>query len=72
MISRHDPAALVVVAFWASALVLRAEQSGHWFLSGLAKRLISEVDNRLRSSGGNALLLIEGLISEDFTVLTTF
>ncbi|KAF1971611.1 hypothetical protein BU23DRAFT_590532 [Bimuria novae-zelandiae CBS 107.79] len=72
MVFRNDPAALVVVAFWASGLVLRAEYSGYWFLRSLPKRLLSEIANRLRSSGVPAFSLIEGLVPVDFAVLPTF
>ncbi|KAJ4292577.1 hypothetical protein N0V90_009240 [Kalmusia sp. IMI 367209] len=62
MVSRHDPAALVVVAHWASALVLRAEQAGYWFLRGLAHKLIHEIEGRLRSVDDTACSLLEGLL----------
>lgn len=70
MISRHEPAALVVVAHWVSALVFRAEKMGYWFLRGLAVRLQTEIADRLRHTEG-ALDLIEGLpygTSEDTTM----
>jgi hypothetical protein len=70
MISRHEPAALVVVAHWVSALVFRAEKLGYWFLRGLAHRLHAEIAGRLRHTEG-ALGLIEGLpygTSEDTTM----
>jgi hypothetical protein len=70
MISRNDPSALVVVVFWVSALILRAERSGYWFLSGLSKRLLLEIHDHLRSSCVDALLLVEGLTSEDLAVRT--
>lgn len=60
MITRHEPAALVVVAHWVSALVFRAEKMGYWFLRGLAYRLHTEIAGRLRDTEG-ALSLIEGL-----------
>ncbi|KAL1612677.1 hypothetical protein SLS60_000906 [Paraconiothyrium brasiliense] len=60
MVSRHEPAALVVVAFWVSALVSRAEQCGYWFLQGLAHKLQLEISGRLRETEG-ALSLIDDL-----------
>ena len=60
MVSRHDPAALVVVAFWVAALVIRAEQSGYWFLAGLGKELSSEIQGRIRDLDEDALKLLEG------------
>jgi hypothetical protein len=70
MISRHEPAALIVVAHWVSALVFRVEKS-YWLLRGLAHKLLSEIAERLRQTEG-ALSLIEGLsceVSKD-TIMT--
>ncbi|KAL5384974.1 hypothetical protein DPSP01_005075 [Paraphaeosphaeria sporulosa] len=70
MVSRHKPAALVVVAHWVSALVFRAEKCGYWFLRGLARKLHAEIAGRLRDTEG-ALGLIEGLsygMSENTTM----
>lgn len=70
MVSRHEPAALVVVAHWVSALVFRAEKCGYWFLRGLAHKLHAEISGRLVQTEG-ALSLIEGLaceVSEDTTM----
>ncbi|KAF2450685.1 hypothetical protein P171DRAFT_468932 [Karstenula rhodostoma CBS 690.94] len=70
MVSRHEPAALVVVAHWVSALVFRAEECGYWFFRGLAYKLYAEIAGWLRQMEG-ALGLIEGLscgVSEDTTM----
>ena len=64
LVSRHDPSALVVVAHWVSAFVLRAEKSGYWFLSGFADKLHSEIGDHLRSSCAHASTLVEDLSSE--------
>jgi hypothetical protein len=47
MVLRSSPAALVVLAHWAAFLVQRAEESGSWFLRGLAERVLRMVAERL-------------------------
>ena len=60
MVARHDAAALVVVAFWVSTLVGWAEKEGCWFLGGLPRKLIDEIEGRVREVLGTGSL-IEGL-----------
>ncbi|KAK9238613.1 hypothetical protein V1525DRAFT_100195 [Lipomyces kononenkoae] len=47
LVSRHDPAALVVITHWAALLVKRAEHCGCWFLTGLTKTILLQVAERL-------------------------
>ena len=47
MVSRHNPAALVVLAHWATSLVKRAEHCGCWFLRGSEKTILLEIAERL-------------------------
>ena len=63
MLSRHRPAALVVLAHWAAVLVKRAERMGCWFLNGFAKIIVVEVARHLAANGRTILGLIEDLTS---------
>lgn len=47
MLSRNEPAALVVLAHWAALLLRRVEEKGHWFLRGAAKSIVANVAERL-------------------------
>lgn len=47
MVSRHNPAALVVLAYWASYLVKRAEECNHWFIEGLEKIIMEQITKLL-------------------------
>jgi hypothetical protein len=59
LLSRHEPAALVVLAHWAATLVHGAEASGCWLLRGLAGRLVEEIGGRLSGTDNE---LIRGLM----------
>jgi hypothetical protein len=61
MVSRQNPAALVVLAHWAASLVMRAEHFGCWFLRGSAKTVILQIDEQLRAHSPAALSMIVGL-----------
>jgi len=63
MLSRYDPAALVVFAHWAASVVHLAESCGIWFLGGLPKRVVEELDEHLRENHPAACSLIEGLLA---------
>jgi hypothetical protein len=61
MVSRHDLAALVVVAHWAAALVRQAEHCGCWFLKGSTETIFLYVEERLPRDNHAGKSLIEGL-----------
>ena len=62
MVSRHHPAALVVLAHWAAMLVKRAEHVGCWFLRGLAKIIVLQAARQLSANGCAVLGLVESLM----------
>ena len=47
MLLRHEPAALVVLAYWATFLVRRVELCEGWFLKGAAKLILADVVEQL-------------------------
>lgn len=47
LVSHDDPAALVILAYWAALLVERAECYGCWFLSGSTRSILRQVTERL-------------------------
>ncbi len=51
MLQSHHPAALVVLAHWAAILVKRAENVGCWFLKGLPKIIVLQVERQLSACG---------------------
>lgn len=63
MVSRHSPAALVVLAHWAASLVKRAENCGCWFLRGSARMMLLHVAERLRADDRAVQSLVGGLIT---------
>lgn len=60
MLLGDNPAALVLLAYWTT-LVLRAEKVGYWFLTGLAERIIHEVDERLGDDQSGLGSLVQDL-----------
>jgi hypothetical protein len=61
MIPRRDPAALVVLAYWAAFLVKRTELCGSWFLRGSAKTLLVQIAEAMPPDNFVALDLIREL-----------
>ena len=59
MVSRHHPAALVVLAHWAAILVKRAEYVGCWFLQGLAEIIVVHAAKQLSACGRGVLDMFE-------------
>ncbi|KAJ4310993.1 hypothetical protein N0V94_008160 [Neodidymelliopsis sp. IMI 364377] len=59
MLSRDDPAALIVLAHWAGSLVRRVEDLGCWFLQGATGFILAEVRVRLQEHGTLVLKLVE-------------
>jgi len=47
LVSCHNPAALVVLAHWATSLVRWAERCGCWFLDGSAEMILRQIEERL-------------------------
>lgn len=64
MVSRHDPAALVVVAHWAASLVKRAENCGSWFLRGSAKTILLRIAEQLPADDQAIRCLVGSLMHE--------
>lgn len=62
MLSRHDPAALVVLAHWATVLVGRAERCGCWFLEGAGKRILRLIGEQLSGEDWKVRSLVRGLM----------
>jgi hypothetical protein len=58
MVSLKNPAALVVLAYWAIILVKRAENCGIWFTHGLSRTLLLRIGEHL-STDEAAWALIE-------------
>ncbi|KAK9482167.1 hypothetical protein V1527DRAFT_522231 [Lipomyces starkeyi] len=63
MVSRHNPAALVVLAHWAASLVKRAEHCGCWFLKGLTKTILLQIAERLPADNRAVQSLVGGLMA---------
>lgn len=62
MVRRHDPPALVVLAYWAAMLVKRAERVDCWFLKGSAKIIVLQVARQLSAKGHAVFGLVECLM----------
>lgn len=62
MIFQSEPAALVVLAYWASMLE-QVELRGCWFLEGSAKVIVVKVTERLPPGDRAVQCLVEGLTS---------
>jgi len=62
MISRHKPAALVVLAYWAAFLVKRAENYGCWFLRGLTNTILLQIAEKLPSDDSAVQSLVGNLM----------
>ena len=62
MVRRHDPAALVMLAHWATMLVKRAECVGCWFLKGSAKIIVLQIARQLSAKDHAVLGLVERLM----------
>ncbi|KAK9242873.1 hypothetical protein V1506DRAFT_546202 [Lipomyces tetrasporus] len=63
MVSRHSPAALVVLAHWAASLVKRAEHCGCWFLRGSAKTILLQIAEQLPADDRAVQSLVGGLMA---------
>ncbi|RDW56769.1 hypothetical protein BP6252_13953 [Coleophoma cylindrospora] len=63
LVSRYNPAALVVLAHWAALLVKRAENCGCWFLSGFTKAILLQIAERLPSENDAVQSLVKDLIA---------
>ncbi|KAK9326697.1 hypothetical protein V1520DRAFT_284757 [Lipomyces starkeyi] len=63
MVSRHNPAALVVLAHWAASLVKRAEHCGCWFLRGLTKTILLQIAERLSADDHAVQSLVGSLMA---------
>ncbi|KAK9352943.1 hypothetical protein V1523DRAFT_412417 [Lipomyces doorenjongii] len=63
MVSRHNPAALVVLAHWAASLVKRAENCGCWFLRGLTKTILLQISERLPADDRAVQSLVGSLMA---------
>ena len=61
MVSRHSPAALVVLAYWAASLVKRAEYCGCWFLRGSAKMILLHIAEQLPADNRGVQSLVGSL-----------
>lgn len=59
MISLQNPAALVVLAYWAAILVERAEKSGGWFIHGLSRTILLQIREHLSKDDAARALVQE-------------
>ncbi|KAL3455928.1 hypothetical protein BJX64DRAFT_297135 [Aspergillus heterothallicus] len=50
LVAEHSPPALLVLAYWATFLVRRAEESGCWFLDGAANKMLRLIRTELAYS----------------------
>jgi len=62
MVSHHNPAALVVLAYWAAFLVKRTENYGCWFLRGLTKTILLQIAEQLPSDDRAVQSLVGSLM----------
>ncbi|OAQ60219.1 fungal specific transcription factor domain-containing protein [Pochonia chlamydosporia 170] len=62
MTSHGSPTALVVLAHWAASVAYRAEEYGCWFLSGLARRVVEEIEQQLATIGSAVQRLVADLV----------
>lgn len=63
MVSRHNPAALVVLAHWAASLVIRAENCGCWFLKGSAQTVLLEIAEQIPADDRAVQSLVGSLMA---------
>ena len=61
MVSRHNLAALVVLAHWAAGVVKQAERCGCWFLKGSTEAILLYVEERLPRDDHAVQSLMKGL-----------
>lgn len=61
LISIYDPAALIVVGYWAAILVQRTENCGCWFLRGMTEKVLTLVAKCVAGNFPGARTLIEAL-----------
>ncbi|KAF9894887.1 hypothetical protein FE257_004508 [Aspergillus nanangensis] len=61
MVSLQNPAALVVLAYWAAILVERAENGGAWFIYGLSRTILLQIREHL-STDDAARALVEEMM----------
>lgn len=50
LLSLKTPAALVVLAYWATTLVERAENCGSWCIQGLSRMILLQIREQLSTS----------------------
>ena len=62
LVTRYDPAAMVVLAHWAAVLVKRAEHAGCWFLKGARKGILRHIVKELSGTNPAVLCLVDGLL----------
>jgi hypothetical protein len=62
LVSQNSPAALVVLAHWATSLVRRAENCGCWFLGGAATAILCLVKYQLPADNLAMQGLVAGLV----------
>jgi hypothetical protein len=63
MVSLQNPAALVVLAYWATMLVKRAEICGGWFMHGLSRAILLQIREHL-STDDAAWALVQEMIEQ--------
>lgn len=62
MVKKENPAALVVVAYWAASLVKRAEDCGCWFLERVTASMIKTIREILPVDDRQIPSLVENLV----------
>ncbi|PVH69684.1 hypothetical protein DL98DRAFT_505423 [Cadophora sp. DSE1049] len=61
LISKHNPAALLILAYWVAVLVRRAEQCGCWILKGAARKLLALIADGLPPDASKVRSLVKDL-----------
>lgn len=62
MVSLQNSAALVVLAYWAAILVERAESCGVWFIHGLSRRILLQIQEYLSTDDAAWALVQEMMV----------